>query len=300
MKKEFLISFVISFVFLSVGFLLYHFNLFGYGMPFFVFLPFILGYILGNSIVKSFSFFGLVISAITFFALLLTGDLEGMVCILMALPLAIVATAIGVFIKRLFDKKKKNSDDLIKSSILPFVLFIALGIFEKIFFTSDPEIISVKSEMTLPYTSLQVYNAIKSVDTLDVEKPFLMKLDLPIPLKCVLERESVGGLRVCHFSGGTITEKITELEKAKVLKMDIIDYQLTGRNWLGFKEAIYYFENIGTDSSKIIRITTYTSKLKPRFYWEVMEKIGIEQEHEYVFKNLVKDLKRGRGPQLMN
>lgn len=55
-----------------------------------------------------------------------------------------------------------------------------------------------------------------------------MKLDLPIPNKCVLEKEEVGGLRTCYFTGGTITERITELQKGKILRMDVIDYKLTG------------------------------------------------------------------------
>ena len=83
-----------------------------------------------------------------------------------------------------------------------------------------------------------------------------MKLDLPIPKKCILENEKVGGLRTCYFIGGTITEKITQLGKAKVLKMHAIDHKLTGRKWLGFKEAIYYFEQTGRDSCKLTRITT--------------------------------------------
>ena len=40
------------------------------------------------------------------------------------------------------------------------------------------------------------------------------------------------------------------------------------------------------------RITNYTSELKPRFYWEPLEKLGIEQEHQYVFNNLVNDLNK--------
>jgi hypothetical protein len=94
------------------------------------------------------------------------------------------------------------------------------------------------------------------------------------------------------FGGGTITERITEIERGKVLKMDVIDYNLVGWKWLGFKEAIYYFEKAGEKSCRLIRITTYTSELSPRFYWEPLEKIGIRQEHDYVFNNLDKDLKR--------
>lgn len=43
------------------------------------------------------------------------------------------------------------------------------------------------------------------------------------------------------------------------------------------------------------RITTYTSELYPRFYWQPLEKLGIEQEHTYVFSNLQQDLKRKYG-----
>ena len=105
----------------------------------------------------------------------------------------------------------------------------------------------------------------------------------------------MGGLRICYFTGGTITERITALEKGKILRMDVIDYNLTGRGWLGFREAIYYFEEVGAGRCKLTRVTTYTSVLMPRLYWEPLEKIGIAQEHKYVFDNLKRDLSRKRG-----
>jgi hypothetical protein len=77
--------------------------------------------------------------------------------------------------------------------------------------------------------------------------------------------------------------------------MDVIDYNLIGRKWLGFKQAIYYFDKIGDGHCKLTRITTYTSVLTPRFYWRPMEKLGIRQEHEYVFNNLSKDLEKKYG-----
>ncbi|HYF68984.1 MAG TPA: polyketide cyclase [Ohtaekwangia sp.] len=292
MKKEFILSIIISLAFLSIGFMLLHYELIGYGLSFFVFLPFALGYILGKSTVKTMSLWGLTISLFVFFALLLGGGLEGMVCILMAMPLILVAIALGVFVNYLLKKYKKpnKQDNLIKSTILPFCLFLVFGFIETELTKNDQFVIEVKSQIILPYSAIQVYEAIKSVDTLDAEKPFLMKLDLPIPQKCILGEEKVGGIRTCYFEGGQIVERITELEKGKILKMDVIDYQLTGRKWLGFKEAIYLFDTIDDGGTKMTRITTYTSELYPRFYWEPLEKIGIEQEHEYVFSNLEKDL----------
>ncbi len=293
MKREFILSIIISLTFLTLGFLLLHFELIGYGLSFFVFLLFILGYILGKGIVKQFGLYGFIFSLAIFFILLLAGGLEGMVCILMALPLIIIAFLLGFIIKILLERncKKNRKDNLIKSSIVPLFIFFGFGFLEKQLNQNDNEIVSVKTEITIPYSTTEVYETIKSVDTLIADKPFLMKLDLPIPYKCILEKEEVGGLRTCYFSGGKITERITEIEKAKVLRMDVIDYKLTGRKWLGFKEAIYYFDKVGQDSCKLTRITTYTSVLKPRFYWKPLETYSIDQEHLFVLKSLEKNLK---------
>jgi len=297
MKKEFALSIIISLFFLSLGFALLHYELIGYGLSFFVFLPFALGYILGKSTIKTISLWGLVLSVVIFFILLLAGGLEGMVCILMAMPLIMGAIALGAFIKYLTKKYQKSDrqNNLIKSSILPFCLFLTFAFIETELTKNEQSVIKIKSEIILPYSPIQVYETIKSVDTLDTEKPFLMKLDLPIPQKCVLEEEKIGGIRTCYFNGGQIVEKITELEEGKILKMDVIDYQLTGRKWLGFKEAIYFFDKLENGQTKMTRITTYTSELYPRFYWKPLERIGIEQEHEYVFDNLKKDMKNKYG-----
>lgn len=297
MKKEFVISIIISLTFLSLGFALLHYGLIGYGLSFFVFLPFALGYILGKSTIKTISLWGLIISIAIFFSLLLAGGLEGMVCVLMAMPLIIGSVALGALVEYLRKKYRKNDkrENLVKSSILPFCLFLTFAFIETELTKNEQFIIEVRSEIILPFSTIQVYETIKSVDTLNAEKPFLMKLDLPIPQKCVLEEEKVGGIRTCYFEGGQIVEKITALEKGKILKMDVIDYQLTGRKWLGFKEAIYLFDKLENGHTKMTRITTYSSELYPRFYWKPLEKIGIEQEHEYVFSNLKKDLENKYG-----
>lgn len=290
MKKEFALSIFISLSFLSLGFLLLEFELIGYGISFFVFLPFILGYILGKSTIKNWSITGFLFSLIIFFILLIGGKLEGMICILMALPIILVAVGIGALVK-FFIKKGRDTDEItLKVTVLPFLLFISLGIVEHKLTENKENLVSVESMITLPYTPLEVYDVIKSVDTLDVEKTFLMKIDLPVPRKCVLDKEDVGGIRVCYFDGGTITQEIVEIKKGELLKMKVLDYQLTGRKWLGFKDAIYTFEKEGNGNCTMTRITTYTSELYPRFYWKPLERIGIEQEHDYVFRNIIKDL----------
>lgn len=180
--------------------------------------------------------------------------------------------------------------------------FLVIAPTEHFLQTENEKVVEVKTEQIFDWSPEQVYDVIKSVDTVDADKSFLMYFDLPIPTKCVLENEEIGGLRICYFDKGnlssadfgrgTITERITQLERGKILKMDVIDYTLVGRNWLGFKEAIYTFDRVDENKCRMTRITTYTSRLSPRLYWEPLEKLGIEQEHDFIFRYVKKELKR--------
>lgn len=300
--KSFQISIILTTIFIGTGIAFLFFGLVDYSWVLFGLLPIVLGVAIGTMKVRKYALWGAIITTIILLLAIYIPGLSGVICIIMAIGLIVPFIFLGYVIARLVKRysliKETNRLSVLVLPILPFLLMAPTEHFLK----KDKEIvIEVKTEKILNYTPEQVFDAIKSVDTLDAEKPFLLKIDLPIPTKCILEKEEVGALRTCYFKagrlsnadfgGGTITERVTEIERGKVLKMDVIDYNLIGRKWIGFKEAIYYFEPIGKNSCKITRITTYTSVLTPRFYWEPMEKLGVEQEHEYVFNNLEKDLK---------
>lgn len=294
--RSFKWTILLTLIYFGIGFAFLHFELADYGWIFFVLLPFSLGIAVGKMEKQKWAYLGLVVGLIAFLSVLIAVGLEGIVCVFMTVPLVIPLVWLGTVANRFLTKKGVlKQRENVNSLVLPLLVTLLGAPIEKNLNEQKVEVIEVKTERIFPYTTDEVYNTIKSVDTLIADKPFLMKLDLPIPNKCILEKEEVGGLRTCYFSGGTITEKITALEKGKVLKMDVIDYTLTGRKWLGFKEAIYYFNQVGTDSCVLTRITTYTSVLKPRIYWEPLEKLGISQEHQYVFDNLDNDLQMKYG-----
>lgn len=78
--------------------------------------------------------------------------------------------------------------------ILPLIPFLIAAPTEHFLKKDKEEIIEVRTEQVFNYTPEQVYDAIKSVDTLDAEKPFLMSFDLPVPTKCVLEKKKLAVL----------------------------------------------------------------------------------------------------------
>ncbi|WP_339609011.1 polyketide cyclase [uncultured Roseivirga sp.] len=289
--RSFRVSIILSFVFLTVGFAFLHFGWEVYGWALFVFFPIVLGAAIGVLPNRKTAIPGFIITFIVFLVTLIFFGLEGIVCVILCLPILAPFFFLGAIVIHLIKRFKEIKGEInLKVTIIPLFLFLIAVPIENSLSDNKKEVIEVSTEIVLPYTPNQVFDAIKSVDTLIAEKPFLMKLDLPVPHKCILEKEEVGALRICYFEGGRIIERVTEFKRGEVLRMDVIDYELTGRNWLGFEEAIYLFEPIGLDSCKMTRITTYTSELYPRAYWEPLEKIGIQQEHEFVFSNLERDL----------
>lgn len=301
--RSFRLSIILTFIFFGTGIAFLFLGLADLSWILFILLPIVLGIAIGVLPNKKYTIGGAIIATvITLLGMFIPG-LSGLLCIVMALPIIVPLIFAGyIFFHLLKRYREIKSTDSLPVLILPLIPFLIAAPTEHFLKTNKEAVVSVTTEQVFNYTPEQVYNEIKSVDTLDAEKTFLMYLDLPVPTKCILEKEEVGGIRTCFFDAGnmsnadfgsgTITEKITELERGKILKMDVIDYTLVGRNWLGFKEAIYYFEKVGDRKCKMTRVTTYTSVLTPRFYWEPLEKLGIQQEHEFVFRNLAKDLEK--------
>lgn len=304
--KSFQLSIILTTIFIGTGIAFLFLGLVDYSWILFGLLPIVLGVAIGTMKVRKYALWGTVITTMLLLIAIYIPGLSGVICIVMAIGLVVPFIFLGYVIARLIKRyrviKETNKLSILVLPLLPFLIAAPTEHFLK---REKETIIEVRTEKIFNYTPGEVYDAIKSVDTLDAEKPFLLKLDLPIPTKCVLEKEEVGALRTCYFKGGrlsnadfgggTITERVTALERGKILRMDVIDYNLIGRKWLGFKEAIYYFEPVNNNSCKLTRITTYSSVLTPRFYWEPMEKLGVRQEHDYVFNNLENDLKTKYG-----
>lgn len=292
---SFWFAFGLTAIYGVIGLLLLDIGMADYGWGLFVILPFCVGIAAGLTAKPREAFKGVLISLIVLFLAILLTATEGVVCLLLMLPIFALAVGIGYLAGKAIRGVLRRNHNRVQVQLIPFIVFLAAISAEKKITPSEETIYEVSSEIILPYSPEEVYDAIKSVDTLIADKPFLMKLDLPVPQKCIMEKEEVGALRICYFEGGRIVERITALERGKILKMDVIDYELTGREWLGFKEAIYYFEPAGNGGCKMTRVTTYSTELHPRIYWQPLERTGIEQEHEYVFRNLERDLENTHG-----
>lgn len=290
-KRQYALTALLSFSLSVVGFTLFYFELIGLGYTFFILVPLCVGYFLG---LRPDFGIALIVSVMVglaaFFFFLVTSELEGMICIIILLPIFIPLIVLGIWLGYVIKTKlhKKDKSNILKISLYPLVVLLFSGGIEHFFGNRYDDAI-VESTIELPYDAAIVYDFIKRVDTLEGERSLLMMLGLPVPQKCVLEKEETGAKRICYFEEGTIEEEVTDIKRGEFIKMKVTDYKLPGFKWLKFDEATYLFTQ--TDSAtKLTRITTYRSKLKPRIYWEFWEKQAIKEQHEYVLNDLKRRL----------
>lgn len=273
---------------LTIGFMLLHLELIGYGISFFILFPFFLGFAVGTLDKNGRIWSSLIVGVIAFLGTLLTLGLEGLFCVLMAFPLFGVSVLLGHFVRSKLIKKSKP-DQQIKISFIPLLGLILMDNVEQ-HLAPKHQLEEIESSVVLPYDAVEVFHMVKQMDTLNADKPIALKIGLPTPYKCILYGDTVGSLRVCKFQNGEIIAKIKAYKPGESLEMEVIDYTLTGREWFHFEEASYDFERNG-DSTKITRKSSYSSVLRPRFYWKPLEIWGIEQEHRFVLMSLYKNLK---------
>ena len=284
-------SWILAAIVLLAGFLFLHLDLIDYSAAFFIAFPLMIGFSIGTHDKPTRRLLFLSLTLILFFGFLLAVGLEGLMCVLMAMPVVGVSMLLGYAARRHFyppDPPTKSTRDHLVVSLLP-LLFVVCADKVEALLVAPPNLIEIETTVDLPFPATQVFDHVKAMDKLDAPKPWGIWLGLPAPYRCILPADTVGARRICLFENGRIVAEITKFERGEILEMDVVDYTLTGREWFQFNDATYSFKKTATGTA-ITRTSSYRSVLRPRWYWEPLEKWGIAQEHDFVLASLRKNL----------
>ena len=201
---------------------------------------------------------------------------EGWICCVLASPILVVVAVAGALIGHdlrlwLLRKNIKGISKFLMLGLAVIFLVGAKGV-EKPYLHPRMEIFN--SSVIVPVTPERAWDLIKSMEKVETHKPLLLAMGLPIPQACTLDKEAVGGKRVCYFDQGIITQEITEWNPPHFMKTKITGSTLPGRHWLTFVNASYEFVPQG-DQTLVTRTTTISSRLYPRWYWRQFEEYGV-------------------------
>jgi hypothetical protein len=228
-------------------------------------------------------------------AILIAMKMETPVCAIMAFPLLFVGLlagvglgyALGYLFRKLMGGSGGNDATFTSIVLLAMPLLIFAGHRLEVSNPIQARRQTVISTIRIPADPAQVWAELQSFDSLTGDKPFLMHVGLPIPMRCVLEGSGRGAKRTCYFDHGYIQETVLEWSPPNVMLLSIDRTNMPGRHWLGFENARYDLRRQG-GATVLTRSTTIVSYLYPAWYWGPLERWGVQSEHCYIFSDLAR------------
>lgn len=228
------------------------------------------------------------LAAIASLVVLIATGKETPLCALLAFPFLLVGMMLGVALGYLFDKLSGkvggNGTTLTSVLLLSMPILIFTGHRIELSTLNHPRSEIVTSTIRLPADPTHVWSELQSFDSLSGEKPFLMYIGLPIPVRCTMLGRGPGAKRTCYFDHGSIEETVIEWSPPNLMRLSIDRTNMPGRNWLGFEYATYTLQQDGSDTI-LTRSTTIISNLYPAWYWRPLERWGVSAEHGYIFSD---------------
>jgi hypothetical protein len=206
---------------------------------------------------------------------------------LLAFPLLLVGLGLGVAfgnaLRALKAKFKSKGATFTSLGLLSMPVLIFTGHRIELSTLTHPRREVVTSTIRLSADPSRVWNNLQSFDSLAGQKPFLMYIGLPVPLRCVLQGSGAGAKRTCYFDHGSIEETVIDWSPPNLMRLSIDRTNMPGPDWLGFECATYTLQQDGNDTI-LTRSTTFISNLYPAWYWRPFERWGRKQRTRLRFR----------------
>jgi hypothetical protein len=146
--------------------------------------------------------------------------LEGIVCLLMALPLALVCalptTALGLACARAFNRQLGTG----LTMLLLLVAYPAMVAFESSL-RDDPPLRQVVSTIEIDAPADTVWNSVIAFSEITAPPELLFRIGIACPLRAEIIGTGVGAVRHCIFTTGPFVEPITAWNPPHLLAFDV-------------------------------------------------------------------------------
>lgn len=262
-----------------------------YGWGLFVMTPFIVGITCGY-LVNEQSDLGvsatmkLVIAAAGLGSLaLVVLALEGIVCIILAAPLAIPVVMLGGVIGRgLAIARHNRRNPLASVAVLPMVFMLEAAV--------PPEApIVTHYEIEIAAPAQQVWQALISSEPIAPTPGLPALAGLAYPIKGTLKGEGLGATRTGEFSTGTATEIVTEWEPNKVLAFRVEDEAPAMEEMSPYRrvhaphvdgyfttgETRFVLVPLGDNRTRLKIASEHRLRIDPAPYWEPIARLAIHE-----------------------
>lgn len=302
MKSKVIIVLSTVAIVFAIGFISIYF--FGdYGWTVFVFLPFLIGFLpsyfaskkleLSKRDCYSLSFATLLAAIIG----LLICAIEGVICILMALPILMIIVWISAYIGYISNNRKSKLSSAHATILLAFY---SLSFLSFDYINEPDDFIPIKTAILVNAPIEKVWQNVVTFDTIAEPTEFIFKTGIAYPQNATIKGAGVDAIRYCNFTTGSFVEPITTWDEPHLLQFSVQSQPIPMNEWNPFW-AIHpphldgYFKSVKgqfrlerkTNNVTLLEGTTwYKIDIYPQFYWKIWSDLIIHKIHNRVLNHI--------------
>lgn len=273
-----------------------------YAFGLFIWLPFVMGatstliYGYNNTNERGRLFSISFLTLIIFCLGLLFFAWEGIICLLMALPIGLFFTWFGHWVGYQILKSKIGSTRT--PIIILFLSVPSLMAFEN----SNPgtdNIRSVTTSIEISASPEQVWKNVIAFPPLKDPNEFIFKAGIAYPINATITGHGAGAVRHCNFSTGSFVEPITVWNQPYLLKFSVVDqpepmkegsfYTIHPNHLHGYwvsKQGQFKLTRLKNGHTLLEGTTWYSNKIKPGFYWSIWSDYIVHKIHIRVLEHI--------------
>lgn len=228
--------------------------------------------------------------------------IDGFICLLMALPLALFLALIGVLLGKWvgYSLKPKSSTPLASF----FIALYPLLIFIEQKNPPEPVIHRVTSSVEIDADVNSVWDIVIAFPEMQQEPKGVFRYGIAYPRRARIEGMGVGAVRYCTFTTGDFVEPITRWEKPHHLAFDVVKNPPIMK--LPEGKSIAHMEGYLVSRKGEFRLfekngkvvlqgsTWYSHSILPRFYWRFLSDAIIQDIHLQVLNHIKQHAEKGK------
>jgi hypothetical protein len=224
--------------------------------------------------------------------------LEGIICLIMALPIAIPLAMFGGLMGYIL----RNQPAEHKPTVL--LLFIGLTPFTSMIehFALPPraDLVQVATSIDIAAPPQQVWRTILQPSHLAAPSQLLFRAGVAYPLASHIEGSGTSAIRYCDFSTGKLVEPVLIWDQERRLRFTVRSNPLPMQEWTpyarlhpphldGFmvsRQGEFRLEALPNGHTRLTATTWYQDHLEPAPYWKLWSDYIIHQVHAMVLENV--------------
>jgi len=271
-----------------------------YGVALFFLIPFFSGlataillnrkaaYTAKDTIAGGITTMGFLLLSLLFFAI------EGLICMVMALPLILPLNCLGSYTGYKISRSGKNKNEL--PAVILFFAIPLVSFIEKEYLPASQSVITSIEIKASPET---VWKNVIRFPPLKAPSEFIFKTGISYPVDATIDGEGAGAVRYCNFTTGSFVEPITRWEAPALLQFDVLQQPapMTELNFWDIDAPHlhdYFVSQKGqfrliplANGHTLLEGTTwYYHRIRPAAYWKLWSEYIIHKIHLRVLDHI--------------